>query len=398
VSESARPQVPASPPAEQRAETSEDDHKWVTRSIYTFLFAAAALIVAWWILIRVRGLLIILLVAFFASFALEPAVAWLAKRGWKRGLATGFVLFMGLVLGLLFMISIGSLVASQVADLVERGPRLLNEATNWVNKTFGTDLNTTSLSEAITGADDTVRQAATNIGKSALSVTASLVGVIFQMFTIGLFAFYLTADGPRVRSTICSYLPPKHQKMVLDLWEVAIDKTGGYLYSRALLATLSAVFMIGFLIIIDVPYPVALGVWLGVTSQFIPTVGTYIGGALPVLIALLNSPIDGILVLAYIILYQQFENYVFAPRITARTMSMHPAVAFGGVILGASILGGIGALLALPAVAIIQAIITTYARRHEVIESEWTEESPEPEEKPPKERRVPWRRRTHETT
>jgi predicted PurR-regulated permease PerM len=193
-----------------------------------------------------------------------------------------------------------------------------------------------------------------------------------------LFAFYLAADGPRVRRSVCSFFPPEKQRVVLYVWEVAIEKTGGYLYSRALLAGLSAVFAWGFFALIDVPYALALGLWLGVTSQFIPTIGTYIGGALPVLIALLNSPIKAVIVLIYITVYQQLENYFFSPRITAHTMSLHPAVAFGSVIAGAALAGGVGALLALPAAAILQAIGTTFLRRHEVIDADMVDETPDP--------------------
>jgi predicted PurR-regulated permease PerM len=166
---------------------------------------------------------------------------------------------------------------------------------------------------------------------------------------------------------------------VLEGWEIAIEKTGGYLYSRALLAGLSAILMTIFLSIIGVPYQVALGLFMGVTSQFIPTVGTYIGGVLPVLIAFLDSPTKGLATLVYIVVYQQVENYFFSPRITAKTMSLHPAVAFGTVIVGASLAGGIGALLALPAAAVMQAIGSTYIRRHEVIDSEMLEEHRVPE-------------------
>ena len=130
---------------------------------------------------------------------------------------------------------------------------------------------------------------------------------------------------------------------------------------------------------------------MGITSQFIPTVGTYIGGALPLLVALTEGPVAAGLTLAFVLVYQQIENYVLSPRITARTMQLHPAVAFGTVIAGASILGGIGALLALPAAAIIQAIGSTYFRRHEVVSSELVGET-EAEEPPEETRRaVRWR-------
>ena len=122
-----------------------------------------------------------------------------------------------------------------------------------------------------------------------------------------------------------------------------------------------------FLTVAGVPYPLALGLWVGLVSQFVPTAGTYLAGALPVLIALLDNPVSALWVLVFIVVYQQFENMVLSPRITARTMALHPAVAFGAVIAGGAIMGPIGALLALPAAACVQALVSIYLHRYEVI-------------------------------
>ena len=122
-----------------------------------------------------------------------------------------------------------------------------------------------------------------------------------------------------------------------------------------------------FLLIIDVPFWLPLGIWTGVVSQFIPTLGTYLGGALPALIAFSSSTLDGVLVIIFVIVYQQIENYVFSPRISNRTMDIHPAVAFGAVIVGGALAGALGAIIAIPIVASIQAIIETYGRRYELI-------------------------------
>src|SRR5690606_14477342 len=95
----------------------------------------------------------------------------------------------------------------------------------------------------------------------------------------------------------------------------------------------------------DTQAPVPLALWVGFVSQFLPVVGTYIAGVLPVAITFLDSPVKAVVVLGFIVVYQQVENYFFAPRITARTMELHPAVAFGSAIAGFSLLGGAGAVL-----------------------------------------------------
>jgi predicted PurR-regulated permease PerM len=105
---------------------------------------------------------------------------------------------------------------------------------------------------------------------------------------------------------------------------------------------------------------------VGLVSQFVPTVGTYLAGALPILIAFTHDPWDALWVLCFVVVYQQFENYLLQPRITARTVDIHPAVAFGSVIAGTALLGAVGALVAIPATATLQGFFTAYVRRYEV--------------------------------
>ncbi len=181
-----------------------------------------------------------------------------------------------------------------------------------------------------------------------------------------LFAFYLCADGPQVRRGICSMLTPARQRDVLRAWEIAIDKTGGYLYSRLLLGLVSGLAHFAVLFILDVPYAAALALWMGVVSQLVPTVGTYLGAGLPLLVALVTSPTDALILLIFIVIYQQVENYLLQPRITARTLDLHPAVAFGAVIAGAAVLGAVGAVLAIPFTAVVQTFVGSYIRRYEV--------------------------------
>jgi predicted PurR-regulated permease PerM len=105
----------------------------------------------------------------------------------------------------------------------------------------------------------------------------------------------------------------------------------------------------------------------GITSQFIPTVGTYIGVAIPVLIAVFNNPTDAILIIAFATLYQQIENYLLSPKLSKITMDIHPAIAFGSVILFANLFGAIGAIVSVPVAAALVALVDTYGKRYELI-------------------------------
>ena len=119
-----------------------------------------------------------------------------------------------------------------------------------------------------------------------------------------------------------------------------------------------------------VPSALPLALWMGLISQFIPVVGTYIAAAVPLLVALLENPWSAVIFIIYVLLYQQVENYVLSPHITARTMQLHPAVAIGAALAGGMLAGAVGAFLALPLAAIIQASVGTYLVRHDIIESD----------------------------
>ena len=347
--------------------------RWLPRAVLAAAIGVAGFMVAQYLFVKLSDLLTILLVSLFLSFAVEPAVDFLAERGWRRGSATGLVFVVLLVLSTLLVWVVVDLVIQQVRTLVNDSPDLVKDATDWVNKRFDANITTDKIVEQLRKYQGDLASTAGDLGGRVVSVTGSVLGVVFNIFTIGLFSFYLVADGPRFRRSICSVLPPERQRLVLGLWELAIHKTGGYLYSRLLLATFSAASSWIAFAIIGVPSPLALALWMGVVSQFVPVIGTYIGGALPLLIALLNDPPHAIWVIAFLLIYQQIENYLLAPRISAATMAIHPAVAFGAAIAGASIIGPIGALLALPAAAIIQAFVSSYLERHEVIESGLTD-------------------------
>ena len=343
---------------------------WIPRLLVLIALVFFASYAAFTLFRRLRDLVVWLIIALFLSFALEPAVNWLVARGWRRGAATGAVLFALVLVGTVMVAAMVPLVIDQVQELVERVPDWLEQASVYTERWFDIELTGERILDRVANAQTDIQAIAANVA----SIGAFLLGLLFQVLTVGLFAFYLVADGPKFRRGVCSLLPPRRQREVLAAWEVAIDKTGGYLYSRLLLAVINAGFSFIVLQLLGVPFAVPLALWQGFVSQFIPVVGTYIAAAIPLLVALLEDPWSALFFLIFVVVYQQIENYLLAPRITARTMQLHPAVAFGAALAGASINGLIGAFMALPAAAVIQATVSTYLTRHEVVESELTRE------------------------
>nr|WP_309235661.1 AI-2E family transporter [Streptomyces sp. TRM64462] len=341
--------------------------RWLPRAMALALALYACFQLGSWAFHQLIGLLLNILIAFFLALAVEPAVGRMAARGMRRGLAT-FLVFLGvLVAGVGFVVLLGSMLAGQIVDMVEDLPKNLDSVINWINQTFDTELSRVAVQDSLLRSD-WLRQYVENSASGVLDVSATVLGGLFKLLTIFLFSFYFAADGPRLRRALCSVLPPAKQAEVLRAWEIAVDKTGGYLYSRGLMALISGVAHFVLLEFLEVPYAPALAVWVGLVSQFIPTIGTYLAGALPMLIAFTVEPWYALWVLAFVVVYQQFENYVLQPKLTAKTVDIHPAVAFGSVVAGTALLGAVGALIAIPAVATLQAFLGAYVKRYDVTE------------------------------
>ncbi len=336
---------------------------------------------------RLRDLLILLLLSLFLSFAMEPAVQWLHNRGVRRGVGTGIVFVVAALLGAGLVVSMYGLVVDQVTNLVDAGPDLLEglaDRTDELPESLQQpvmdflDAQSEELPSRISGV-------AALIGRQALGLGTTVIGTIVSGLAVLLITFYLVADGPRLRWQLSRRLDPDRQAELLEIWELAIAKTGGYVYSRVLLAVVSAVVHVVAFQFADLPYATALGVWVGVVSSVVPVVGLYIAGVLPVVVALANPEQASILVVLIVITaYQQVENYLVQPRVTAHSLSLHPAVAFLAVLVGAALLGPVGALLALPAAAIVAALVTTYAEEHTVVDHGLTTV---PAARPPRQRR-----------
>ncbi|MEU7189396.1 AI-2E family transporter [Streptomyces sp. NPDC045470] len=339
--------------------------RWLPRAMVLALALVACFQLASWAFHQLISLLLNVLIAFFLALAVEPAVDWMAARGMRRGGATGLV-FLGILVGTAgFFALLGSMLAGQIATMVQEFPQYLDSVISWINTTFHTHLSRVEVQNNLLKSDwlqKYVQDSANNV----LAVSATVLGSLFNLLTVALFSFYFAADGPRLRRALCSVLPPSRQAEVLRAWEIAVAKTGGYLYSRGLMALISGIAHYVLLEILGVPYAPALGMWVGLVSQFIPTIGTYLAGALPILIAFTVNPWYALWVFGFVVVYQQFENYLLQPRITAKTVDIHPAVAFGSVIAGTALMGAVGALIAIPATATLQAFLGAYVKRYEI--------------------------------
>jgi predicted PurR-regulated permease PerM len=255
----------------------------------------------------------------------------------------------------------------QTAQLISSLPNVYSASSTWLQGKFDVQ---------IPEMNDLQKQLINEYGQNAagqvLAIGAGLASFLFNASVVLLVSYYLAAAGPKFRATVCAFVTPTRQSEFLKLWEITQTKISDYINSRVVLSAISSAATYLFLeFAVQVPYALPLAVFTGVVSQFVPTIGTYIGGALPIVFALTNGEMYGALwILVFIIAYQQFENLWLSPKISSMALSLNPAVAFLVVLSFGAIFGALGAFLALPVAATIQAIGSTYLRRHELVDSE----------------------------
>lgn len=311
--------------------------------------------------------LMMLLIAWLVSIAMEPVVSWFEVRGKRRGLGAGAVIIGLIIFLILFFATLGGLMFSQLSAAVAAAPDVITSATIWVNTTFDLNLDSTKILEQLNINSVDTTSLATNLAGGLLTVISSIFTFMFDFLTIMVFAFYFSADAHRVRRSIASWLPAEKQKIFLTVWEIAVKKTGGFVISRVVLASISAVSHAIFFAAVGIPYWLPMGIFAGIAGQFIPSVGTYVGIIFPALFTLGDDPIKVVWIVLFASVYQQIENYVIGPRISRATMDLHPAIGLGSAFIGVAIFGTIGAFIGVPIVAGIIAVASTYGKRHELI-------------------------------
>jgi len=344
---------------------------WLPRIVIGTLVFMAIAFGGQWVFTSTTDFIMTMIMSFFIAFAMLPAVDYLSGRGWKRGVATGVVMLGGTVMALIFALAMAQLVVDQILQLIGNTAGYAQQLIDWVNTTFDQNYTIDDIVEQLGGYDEVATKAATTLLSGVLGFTSSVLGLIFRALSIGLFVFYILADFPKMRAALLHNLRPAAQLHVDTFLSITVQKVGGYIYSRLVLAAFSAAFHYVVFLVLDLPYALAMALWVGLVSQFVPSVGTYLAGVVPFFIALAEGgPSTAIWVLVAVTVYQQIENYLLSPKITANTMDLHPAIAFGSAMVGASLLGAAGALLALPVAATITALVQTYADDYELIENE----------------------------
>lgn len=316
--------------------------------------------------------LTLLFTAFFLTLALNAPVSWLARRvpGKKRGsravgTAISFVVVIALISG--FFASIVPPLVRQTSNFINTVPKLVDDVRN-ENGRFGEFVQRYNLQDDIDDVTSTLSERAKNAAGSAVSTAGKVSSSVFSVLTVLVLTFMMLVEGPKWVTLFRRFVPrhqrPRVDKLAADMYKVV----KGYVNGQVILAATASLMLLPALLVLHVPYPIALVVIVFICG-LIPMVGHTIGAVIVSIVALFYSPVSAVAILAYYFLYQQIENYIVQPRIQANSTNMSPLLVFASVIVGVSFGGLFGGLIAIPIAGCIRILALDYMETKNLIDA-----------------------------
>jgi predicted PurR-regulated permease PerM len=316
---------------------------------------ALGVLAAWTVykaVVTVWGILLLVFVAAFLAIGLNPAVSRLQRMGLRRGLAVA-------VVGLATIAAVTGVVLALVPPIVDQGSQLTDALPEYIenlkqNKVIN-DLNERydlldKVQAAATG--DTAAGAVGGV----LGGVGLVLGTVFNVVTTIILMFYFLVAFDRLKNSAYRLAPASRRDRAQRLGDEMLARVGNYLSGAIVIAVIAGLSSFVFMQITNIPYPFALALMVAILD-LIPQVGASLGAIVVVLVAFFVSIPVGIAALVFFIAYQQLENWIIYPWVMRRSVNVSDLAAIISVLLGASLLGIVGALLAIPVCAAVQLIV-----------------------------------------
>jgi len=305
----------------------------------------------------VSQIFVLILVSLFLAMGLNPAVEALRKRNLSRGSAVAVIFSSVILFVVFFAFVVVPPVVSQGTNLIQNAPELLdnlmkNSTINSLNDQFGIIDTLQSRLNSVTS-DGTLL--ISTFG-GVLGVGQSILSGFFTALTILVLTLYFITSLPQAISLGLSLVPASRRERVGKLTNAVVERVGIFVGSQILIAAMAGVFVVLLSTVLSLPSPIAIGMIVFVVA-LIPLIGHFIGAGVVTLIALTQSPLIGLVAFVTYVLYVQIENYIVTPRIMKRTLSVPGAVTIISALIGSSLLGLVGGLLAVPVAASIILIL-----------------------------------------
>jgi predicted PurR-regulated permease PerM len=305
-------------------------------------------------LLRVGSVLILVVVAMFIAVGLDPAVRWLERRGLTRSLALLAVILVVIAALVLFFVALVPVISDQATRIVDRAPGWFkqlqsNSTVQDLDDRFG----------IIGKAQDFVTSGkwTSSLFGGVVGIGVAVLGFLVNAFLVTVLTLYFLASLGRTKRALYALAPASRRARVTDLGERILESIGGYVSGAFIVAMCAGLSTLVFLFAIGLgEYAVALAAVVTLLDV-IPMIGATLGAVIVTAIAFATDPTDGLLCLVFYVLYQQLENYVIYPRVMQRSVNVPGSVTVIAALIGAGLLGVIGALLAIPTAAAILLIL-----------------------------------------
>ena len=300
---------------------------------------------------------VLLIISLFLAMGLNPAVHALEKRRMKRSYAVACVVLMVIAFVVLAGLIVVPPVIRQINDFLNSAPQLIdslkgNQTLARLNEQYGfIDSMQKKFQEYITNG----RLISGAFG-GVVGVGRTVLSGVFSALTVMVLTLYFLASLPSVTSIFYRLAPASRREKVARIGDAIIYQVGAFVGSQVTISILAGIFVTIMSTALKLPYALALGV-LVIFVALIPLIGHFLGVSIVTLVALTQSPGKGILVLVLYTAYVQIENYLITPRIMRRSLSIPGLVTITAALLGTSLLGLVGGVLAVPLAAAVMLIM-----------------------------------------
>ncbi len=317
------------------------------------VIAALLLIIIGLFILKIKGILVAIFIAYIIMAAFLPFVEFFQKRRIPRVLSVVipyvivFTFFTSLVIPLI------PFFVSQIQSLFIIFPRYLDQAAG----ILGVQIDATQLGSFF-GSEIGL------ISQNAFALTSKVFGGIFSTLTIFVVSFYLLLDHDRIKKYLVNLFPIQNQKNVLLITSQIEEKLGGWFRGQIILSIFIGVITWIGLTFLGLEFALPLALIAG-TLEIIPTIGPILAAIPAIIVALNTSANTAIIVVVFYIFLQAVENNLLVPRIMQKAVGLHPIAIIIGVIIGSELLGIIGALLAIPFISLLLIIFNSFNKRSE---------------------------------
>ena len=300
---------------------------------------------------------VLIIIALFLAMGLNPTVEALQSRKLSRSVAVSLVVFIAIGIIALFTLVVIPPVASQGNDLLESAPQLLdslrsNATINQLNIDYGfIDSLESKFEEWISDG-----KIITGAFGGVLGVGRTVLSGAFSALTVLVLTLYFLISLPSVTKIFYRLAPASRRARVSSIGDAIISRVGSFVGSQVLIAALAALFVFALALGIELPYAAALAMVI-LFVALIPLIGHFLGASIVVLVALTQSPSKALLALILYTAYVQIENFIITPRIMKRSLAIPGLVTIVAALLGTSLLGLVGGVLAVPIAAAILLIM-----------------------------------------